>query len=40
MGTYDPTRYALDLTQIPDIHTATVPGPESNALHARAERYV
>jgi 4-aminobutyrate aminotransferase-like enzyme len=40
MATYSPTPYALDLTQIPDIHTATVPGPESNALHARAERYV
>jgi 4-aminobutyrate aminotransferase-like enzyme len=40
MAKYDPTPYALDLTQIPDIHTPTLPGPESEALHARAARYV
>ena len=38
--TYDPSKYAVDLTQYPHIETETVPGPVSNDLHARASRYI
>lgn len=35
MGKYDPSKYAVDLQQVPHIVTDTLPGPKSNALHAR-----
>ncbi len=40
MGNYDSSRYALDLNEYPKIVTGTVPGPQSQALHARASRYI
>ena len=39
-GVYDPTPYAVDLTQYPKIITSAVPGPESKALHARAAAHI
>jgi 4-aminobutyrate aminotransferase-like enzyme len=39
MGRYDPSRYAVDLTQVPAIRTASVPGPRSKALHARCTKH-
>ena len=38
VGNYDPSRYAVDLEQIPSIITDTLPGPKSQALHARVTR--
>ena len=40
MSHYDPTKYAVDLTSVPFIGTDTLPGPESNALHARASKFI
>src|SRR5512136_1072483 len=36
MGKYDPAPYHLDLNFWPSITSTTLPGPESNRLHARA----
>ncbi len=36
---YDPGKYSIDFTEYPKIITETVPGPKSNALHARATKY-
>ena len=38
MGIYNPAPYELDLTQIPHLSTA-LPGPKSQALHARAAKH-
>ncbi len=38
MGRYDPSRYAVDLRRIPSIMTDVLPGPRSQALHARVTR--
>jgi 4-aminobutyrate aminotransferase-like enzyme len=38
-GTYDASRYNLDLAQWPKITTAELPGPKSRALHARCTRH-
>ncbi len=40
MGRYDPSKYAVDLDEIPDIHTDTLPGPRSVALHDRASEHI
>lgn len=40
MGKYEPARYAVDLKQFPKIATATLPGPKSQALHARAVKHI
>jgi 4-aminobutyrate aminotransferase len=40
MSHYDPAKYTIDLTEYPNIHTETVPGPESQALHARASKHI
>ena len=40
MGRYDPEPYAVDLSETPRILTETVPGPKSQALHARAARHI
>jgi 4-aminobutyrate aminotransferase-like enzyme len=37
---YDPTKYALDLDQVPHIRTGVLPGPASQALHARATKHI
>ena len=39
MGKYNPAPYELDLTRIPHFATKEIPGPKSNALHARAKEY-
>ena len=39
MGKYNPAPYQLDLSRYPNIVTDTVPGPKSQALHARAAKY-
>ncbi len=39
MGKYNPTPYQLDLSYYPHLVTDTIPGPKSNALHARAVQY-
>ena len=39
MGKYNPAPYELDLKQIPHFATSEIPGPKSNALHARAKEY-
>lgn len=36
---YDPGKYSIDFAEYPKIITETVPGPKSNALHARATKY-
>jgi 4-aminobutyrate aminotransferase-like enzyme len=36
---YEPSNYAVDFSEYPKIITDTVPGPKSNALHARATKY-
>ncbi|MDD5727923.1 MAG: aspartate aminotransferase family protein [Victivallales bacterium] len=36
---YDPTRYAVDLNDYPQVITASLPGPKSRELHARATKY-
>ena len=40
MATYDPAKYALDLDEVPSIRTDTLPGPASQALHARATNHI
>ncbi len=37
-GTYDPTRYAVDLNKIPAI-SGTIPGPKSQAIHNRCIKH-
>lgn len=37
---YDPTKYQVNLDEYPSIITSELPGPRSNALHARAEKYI
>ena len=39
-GKYDPSKYALDLNECPKIVTDVLPGPKSNAMHARATKYI
>ena len=39
MGKYNPAPYQLDLSRYPNMVTDTVPGPKSQALHARAAKY-
>ena len=39
-GTYDPTKYAVDLNEYPCIRSEILPGPKSNALHERAGKYI
>ncbi len=39
MGKYDPSRYQLDLTKIPNLVTSEIPGPRSKELHSRAAQY-
>ena len=39
MGKYNPAPYQLDLKHYPHLVSETIPGPKSNALHARAEKY-
>lgn len=38
-GTYDPSRYAVDFSEYPNIITETLPGPKSNEWHARCTKY-
>jgi 4-aminobutyrate aminotransferase-like enzyme len=38
-GKYNPAPYKLDFNEYPKIKTATLPGPESNAWHARCTKY-
>lgn len=40
MGKYDPSKYAVNLTQYPHIHTDTLPGPLSVEYHTRATRHI
>ncbi len=40
MGKYDPSSYAIDLNEYPKIVTSEIPGPKSQALHARAAKYI
>lgn len=35
MGKYDPSKYAVDLNEVPSIKTSELPGPESKKLHER-----
>ena len=37
---YNPKNYAVDLNEYPRIITKTLPGPKSNAMHARATKYI
>ena len=39
MGKYDPAPYQLDLNRYPHLVTDVIPGPKSQALHARAAKY-
>jgi 4-aminobutyrate aminotransferase-like enzyme len=39
MKRYDPSRYALNLQQVPHMATAELPGPKSRALHARCVKH-
>ncbi len=39
MGKYNPTPYMLDLKKMPHLVTKEIPGPKSQALHARAAKY-
>ena len=40
MGQYDPTMYAVDLSQYPAIQTEALPGPISVELHRRAAKHI
>jgi len=40
MGVYDPSKYQLDLNEWPKLVTSELPGPQSNAMHARASKYM
>ena len=39
MGKYNPAPYQLDLKRIPHLITESIPGPKSNAMHARAVKH-
>ncbi|MDQ0289815.1 aspartate aminotransferase family protein [Oligosphaera ethanolica] len=39
MGKYNPAPYQLDLNRIPHLITESIPGPKSNAMHARAVKH-
>ena len=39
MGKYNPAPYQLDLKRIPHLITESLPGPKSNAMHARAVKH-
>ncbi len=39
MGKYNPAPYQLDLKRIPHLVTENIPGPKSNAMHARAVKH-
>lgn len=39
MGKYNPAPYQLDLTRIPHLVSASIPGPKSQAMHARATKH-
>ncbi len=39
-GTYDPTPYQLNLDEWPSLVTEHIPGPQSEALHGRATKYI
>lgn len=39
MGSYNPEKYQIKLSEYPDIRTSELPGPKSNALHERAAKH-
>ena len=39
MGTYNPSRYAVDLDVYPNLVTEEIPGPRSREVHERCTRH-